>query len=52
MRISPVQLADGSRAHACNGSPADCVALALRRIRCYLDLVVGGINNGYNLPMT
>ncbi len=50
MRISPVQLADGSRAHACNGSPADCVALALRgAFDVTFDLVVGGINNGYNL---
>lgn len=50
MRISQVQLADGSKAFACNGSPADCVALALHgALDLKFDLVVGGINNGYNL---
>ncbi len=50
MRITSVQLADGSTAHACNGSPADCVALALHgALDVSFDMVVGGINHGYNL---
>lgn len=50
MRISKVHLADGSQGYACNGSPADCVALALHgALDVNFDLVVGGINNGYNL---
>lgn len=50
MRVTAVQLADGSEAYACNGSPADCVAMAIHgALDVRFDLVVGGINNGYNL---
>lgn len=50
LRISTVKLADGSEANACNGSPADCVALALHgALGVKIDMVVGGINHGYNL---
>ncbi|MFN8445056.1 MAG: 5'/3'-nucleotidase SurE [Caldilineaceae bacterium] len=50
MRVTKVQLADGSDAYACNGSPADCVAMAIHgALEVRFDLVVGGINNGYNL---
>jgi 5'-nucleotidase len=50
LRVVPVRLADGSEAHACNGSPADCVALALHGVfGVQFDAVIGGMNSGYNL---
>jgi 5'-nucleotidase len=50
LRISDVHLPDGTPAHACDGTPADCVAVGLlgflpRRP----DLVVSGINKGANM---
>jgi 5'-nucleotidase len=50
LRISDVRLPDGTPAHACDGTPADCVAVGLlgflpRRP----DLVVSGINKGANM---
>jgi len=50
LRITDATLPDGTPAHACDGSPADCVAVALlgflpRRP----DLVVSGINRGANM---
>ncbi len=50
LRITHVKLADGSDANACSGSPADCVALALHgALGIQFDIVVAGINHGYNL---
>ncbi|WP_110516532.1 5'/3'-nucleotidase SurE [Herpetosiphon llansteffanensis] len=50
LRINEVQLADGSPALACDGSPADCVGLALLGVLDHRpDLVVSGINLGANL---
>lgn len=50
LRVSHVELPDGSPAYTSNGAPSDCVALALLGI---LDrepnLVLSGINNGPNL---
>lgn len=49
-RIHEVSLADGSMAHSCSGGPTDCVALAAEGVLGVRpDLVVSGINNGYNL---
>ncbi len=50
LRILDVTLPDGTPAHACDGTPADCVAVGLlgflpRRP----DLVVSGINKGANM---
>ncbi len=50
LRVTPVQLADGSSAHSSSGSPTDCVALAAGGVLGVIpDLVVSGINSGYNL---
>lgn len=50
LRITPVTLADGSAAYASSGSPTDCVALAAGgALGVMPDLVVSGINAGYNL---
>lgn len=50
LRMQRVGLADGSTAYGCSGSPTDCVALAAAGIlEVKPDLVVSGINNGYNL---
>lgn len=50
LRIDPVTLPDGTRAFACDGSPADAIALALMGyIDEKVDLVVSGINQGANM---
>jgi len=50
LRVSQVELADGSWAYTSNGAPSDCVALALLGIlERRPDLVVSGINTGANL---
>ncbi len=52
VRVHQVELADGSTALACTGGPADCVALAAGGLLGNVpDLVVGGINDGYNLDV-
>ncbi|MDQ3931129.1 MAG: 5'/3'-nucleotidase SurE [Chloroflexota bacterium] len=50
IRVNEVRLRDGTPAYATDGSPADCVALsALGFLPEKPNLVVSGINNGYNL---
>ena len=50
LRIKEVTLADGRQAHASSGSPTDCVALAIGGVLgSFPDIVVSGINSGYNL---
>jgi len=50
LRVHEVTLADGSAANSCSGGPTDCVALAAEGVLgTRPDLVVSGINNGYNL---
>jgi 5'-nucleotidase len=50
LRAWEVRLADGSPAITCDGTPADCVALAiLGLLPRRPDLVVSGINHGANL---
>jgi 5'-nucleotidase len=50
LRIRPMRLPGGIEAHACSGSPADAIALALMGyIKEPVDLVVSGINQGPNL---
>lgn len=50
LRIDPVTLPDGHRAYACDGSPADAIALALMGfLNEKVDLVVSGINQGANM---
>lgn len=50
LRAYPFRLADGSEGIACDGTPADCVALArMGLLERQPDLVVSGINLGANL---
>jgi 5'-nucleotidase len=51
LRLSPAVLADGSPAWASNGTPSDCVTLALLDLMkdAPPDLVFSGINQGPNL---
>lgn len=50
LRISDVTLPDGTPAHACDGTPADCVAVGLLGFLPRTpDLVVSGINKGANM---
>jgi 5'-nucleotidase len=50
LRVHEVTLADGSLAYSSSGGPTDCVALAAEGVLGVRpDLVVSGINNGYNL---
>lgn len=50
LRVEIIRLADGTDAHATDGSPADCVALALMGLLPQkVDLVVAGINSAANL---
>lgn len=50
LRVKEVQLADNTPAHASDGAPSDCVALALLGfIPEKIDLVVSGINPNANL---
>jgi 5'-nucleotidase len=50
LRLHPVTLADGSPAYSSSGGPSDCVAMAAAGILGVVpDLVVSGVNSGYNL---
>ena len=50
LRAEQVKLADGSTGYASNGTPSDCVSLALLGLaEDNIDLVVSGINRGPNL---
>ena len=50
LRVNRTQLADGTPALITNGSPSDCVGLAiLGLVQPKLDLVVSGINQGPNM---
>ena len=53
LRIKPGVMADGSKAYACSGTPADCVRLALGGAVDGIvpQLVVSGINSGYNMSI-
>lgn len=39
----------GAKAYAIGGTPADCVRVALHNLAQKVDIVVSGINDGYNL---
>jgi len=50
LRADPVKLRDGSTAYSSNGTPSDCVSLALLGlVEGGVDLIVAGINHGPNL---
>lgn len=40
---------EGVHAYACSGTPADCVRVGIKVIGKKPDLVLSGINNGYNI---
>lgn len=40
---------NGVKAFSCNGSPADCVRVGIKIIGKKPDVVLSGINNGYNI---
>lgn len=50
LRVTAVTLSDGSQGYTCSGSPTDCVAMAMGgALHVKPDLVVSGINTGYNV---
>jgi 5'-nucleotidase len=50
LRVTRLTLPDGSEAHTSDGTPSDCVALAMLGVLGQVpDLVVSGINKGANL---
>jgi 5'-nucleotidase len=50
LRVDEVRMLDGSLAHVSNGTPSDCVSLALLGLLDRKpDLIVSGINAGLNL---
>jgi 5'-nucleotidase len=50
LRVDEVRLLDGSSGHVTNGTPSDCVSLAVLGLLERLpDLIVSGINDGLNL---
>jgi 5'-nucleotidase len=50
LRLRPVEMPDGGKGYASNGTPADCVALGVsEHLGGVPDLVVSGINLGPNL---
>ena len=50
LRIDETTLPDGGRAYVTTGAPSDCVAIAALGFLDHLpDLVISGINYGYNL---
>lgn len=50
LRVEKVKLPDGSIGYASNGTPSDCVSLALLGvIEQNIDVVISGINRGPNL---
>jgi 5'-nucleotidase len=49
MRVSEVQLADGTTGFASDGAPSDCVALPLLGFTKPVDIVVSGINPNANI---
>lgn len=52
LRLQRTELADGTLAHYCSGSPADCVAMAVSgALGVQPDLVMSGINAGHNLSI-
>ncbi len=50
LRVDEVRLLDGSVGHVTNGTPSDCISLALLGLLDETpDLIVSGINDGLNL---
>ncbi len=49
LEAKPVELTDGVRAYTVDSTPADCVRFAVMGLHENFDLVLSGINRGFNL---
>jgi 5'-nucleotidase len=49
LRLEKIEMESGWHGYICNGTPADCVALAIEALHVQPDLIVSGINLGPNL---
>ncbi len=49
IRIDVVDMGGGITAYKCSGTPVDCVKLGLEGLAIDADVVISGINAGYNL---
>lgn len=49
IRVDGVDIGDGITAYKCGGTPVDCVKLGLEGLAIDADVVISGINAGYNL---
>ncbi len=49
LEVLPVELCQGVRAFSVDSTPADCVRFALLGLREQFDLVISGINCGFNM---
>ena len=47
--VKPVELGEGLEAYTVDSSPADCVRYAVLGLKRKFDLVLSGVNNGYNI---
>lgn len=47
--VKPVNVIDGIRAYSVDSTPADCVRFAVLGLKERYDLVLSGINRGYNI---
>ncbi|MCB0794586.1 MAG: 5'/3'-nucleotidase SurE [Flavobacteriales bacterium] len=53
LRLAPVDLVPGAEAYSCNGTPVDCVKLAIYKLLdgAKPDLLVSGVNHGANISI-
>ena len=49
IEIKRVDIGDGIRAFAMDSTPADCVRFAICGLKEHFDLVISGVNRGFNL---
>ncbi len=49
IEIKEVNIAEGARCYSMDSTPADCVRFAVLGLKEEFDLVISGINRGYNL---
>ena len=49
LRVDAVDIGEGITAWKCSGTPVDCVKLGLEGLKIEADVVISGINAGYNL---
>lgn len=49
IRVDVVNIGEGITAYKCSGTPVDCVKLGLEGLSIDADVVISGINAGYNL---